>query len=59
MNHNDVALARALPIRSVEPRALARRLSCEGAGLPADPPARALVRDLESRALVRSAEGGR
>jgi hypothetical protein len=59
MTHNDVAPARSLPARSIEPRALSRRLSCEGAGSPAATTLRTLVHDLEPRALVRVAEGGR
>ncbi|MFE0462197.1 hypothetical protein ACFW1A_23395 [Kitasatospora sp. NPDC058965] len=59
MIHNDVARVRTLPARCVEPRALQRRLSCEDAGPPAEPTARALVRDLDARTLARSFEGGR
>ncbi|PYC86573.1 hypothetical protein C7C46_05530 [Streptomyces tateyamensis] len=59
MTHNDVAQVRTLPARSVEPRSLNRRLGCEDGGPFAELTARTLVRDLESRTLVRRTEGGR
>ncbi|MFD9124282.1 hypothetical protein [Kitasatospora sp. NPDC059571] len=56
MNHNDVArrTAYTLPARSLNPRTLA----CEGE-VPDRPALRALERQLPSRSLSRTAEGGR